>query len=614
MLSKNLIHKAETNYHKKYKAYFVGIDDAQKKEFKNSKCVMIISVGQKYHEDGELLAAIKLINKHFSFCNILVCDTLQKHSIRIDQSDKSDTELYSISKTAGEEWINRNLELISTMNIPYVISRWDEWLENSHYKSYYQKVYHLYNTNMLYKSTVDQIAHEFILRRNLLDKPNQKFAFHCCLEYLLEESAVACLWVELGYKFDVYPTRSNLAMIMAYNKLVPSDINTGAQSLRLNIKKVSDRTINQLKTEEFKNIATNYILTHAPGHIYWKNLDGVFLGCNVEHAKYFGFNNPIDIIGKINTDFLDEDTAAHISEVDNKVMSTGKEHIIEECINGAQYFLSKKIPLRDYDNKIIGLLGTSINITEQKILENNLEKTVQELEQALNSKELFIKNMNHEIRIPMQLILNGSQILKDNFYIFSDNEKLYFLDGMIKATKRLNELVSNLLDMSKFKEGKFILNSESENLEALVLDIIQEFSLMYINKIEYKNSLNTSVLVICDKIRIQQVLRNLLINAIRYSPNSLPLSILLSDYFENGISYVKFSLKDQGVGISEEEKDLIFQPFVEGSKTKTLPGGVGLGLSISKEIITAHDGRIWVDDLNQNEIGARMSFILPLKD
>ena len=293
-------------------------------------------------------------------------------------------------------------------------------------------------------------------------------------------------------------------------------------------------------------------------------------------------------------------------------MSTGQEHVIEECVNGTQYFLSKKVPLRDYDNKIIGLLGTSINITEQKNLESVLEKTVQELEKALVSKESFIKNMNHEIRTPMQLILNGPQILKDNFNKFTDQDKLYFLDGMIKATKRLNDLVTNLLDMSKFKEGKFVLNVKGEDFKLLCEELIQDFSLMYKNRIKHDILFDSDVVVECDKIRIHQVLRNLLMNSIRYSGESSKISITILICDENQKNYIKCSVKDEGVGIPEEEKNLIFDPFVGSSVTKEIPGGVGLGLTISKEIIQSHNGRIWVDDIKDGEVGARISFIIPL--
>ncbi len=137
----------ELDQYKKYKAYFVGINDQQKKEFKNSKCVMIISVGQKYHEMGEFYAAIALVNKHFGYCNILVCDTLQRHTMNISQQEVSEDELYVLSKTAGDKWIERNMQYISTLTIPYTISRWDAWIENDRYQHYHEQVYELYNND-----------------------------------------------------------------------------------------------------------------------------------------------------------------------------------------------------------------------------------------------------------------------------------------------------------------------------------------------------------------------------------------------------------------------------------------------------------------------------------
>ncbi len=603
----------EPEQDKLYKANFTNTDEKERKEFKNSKCILGISVGQKYHENGKFHASVRLVNKHFSYCNILVADTLQRYTMNIEQQDIDEKEIYILSKKAGDAWIERNMKYISELTIPYVVSRWDEWLADDRYQYYSKQVSELYNNDAVYKDAVETIARDFLLKRDSSNIKNQKLAFDLCLKYLLEESAVACLWVECGHKFDVYPSGANLVMIMAVHKLVPKEISAGSKSLQFKTKKIHNKAINKLKAEEYKDIATNYILNHAPGHIYWKNLEGVILGCNTEQAKYFGFDNPNDMIGKTNADLLGKEAAAYVSDIDTQVIITGQEYVIEERINGGQYFLSKKTPLRDDHNRVVGILGTSINITEQKRLEANLEKTVEELAKALDSKESFIKNMNHEVRIPMQLILNGSQLLKDNFYAFSDEEKLYFLDGMIKATNRLNDLVTNLFDMSKFNEGKFTLNHKTEDLLVLFEEVIQEFSLMYKNKITCEILLNDVTHVICDKIRIQQVLRNLLMNSIKYGGESTPIFASLLIHDEEGIQYIKCSIKDEGIGIPKEEKDNLFKPFVGSSITRDVSGSIGLGLTISKEIIQSHNGKIWIDDIKEDETGARISFIIPVE-
>jgi signal transduction histidine kinase len=135
---------------------------------------------------------------------------------------------------------------------------------------------------------------------------------------------------------------------------------------------------------------------------------------------------------------------------------------------------------------------------------------------------------------------------------------------------------------------------------------------MYKNRIKHDILFDSDVVVECDKIRIHQVLRNLLMNSIRYSGESSKISITILICDENQKNYIKCSVKDEGVGIPEEEKNLIFDPFVGSSVTKEIPGGVGLGLTISKEIIQSHNGRIWVDDIKDGEVGARISFIIPL--
>ena len=88
--------------------------------------------------------------------------------MRIEQQDKSEDELYVTAKHAGEQWIKRNMKYISTLTIPYTISRWDEWVTKGNYQDYHQKVCKLYNETS-YKDTVNQIAHEFLLRRKFYE-------------------------------------------------------------------------------------------------------------------------------------------------------------------------------------------------------------------------------------------------------------------------------------------------------------------------------------------------------------------------------------------------------------------------------------------------------------
>lgn len=607
-----------TESHKRYKAYFIGTSEEQKKDFKNSKCIMLISVGQKYHEGGELSAAVKLADKHFAFCNIMVCDTLQRHSLKLDYPQSTDEEIFSLSKKLGDEWIERNTKSLSNFAIPYTITRWDHWIAEGQYLTYHKKVCRLYNDDISYKEIVDKIAYEFLDRKNLINSSRHDSAFDLCVKYLLEESAVACLWVLNGYKYDVYPSRSNLAMITAYNKLVQSKVDYGAKSLSLNIKKFSEKTIDNISVQKYKNIATDYVLNHIPGHIYWKNQEGMFLGCNEEHAKFFGFKDPNDIIGKTNNDFLDEETAFHISQIDKKVLESGQECTIEENVGGAQHFLTKKIPLRDSNNNTIGLLGTSINVTEKIILKSDLERTVKELEKALESKTEFLNNISHEIRAPVAGFMNISQGLVDNWDNLQEDKKLDYAKKVANSAGRLATLVGHLLDLAKFNADKMILYKIEMDLMTSVDNIIGECKVLYLSnnvrKFRIKNEVKSTCLIV-DSERISQVLRNLYTNAIKFSPeNSLiearvtSTSIVYED--NKSVDALHFSLSDQGPGIPESELESIFEPFSQSTRTKTKAGGTGLGLSIAKQIIEAHHGKIWAQ--NNQDKGATFHFAIPL--
>lgn len=113
-----------------------------------------------------------------------------------------------------------------------------------------------------------------------------------------------------------------------------------------------------------------------------------------------------------------------------------------------------------------------------------------------------------------------------------------------------------------------------------------------------------------DKEKLGQVIRNLLINAIRYgSINSNIININVDQIIVDNIKMVEFVVQDSGVGIPKEELEIIFEPFMQSSSTKKLSGGTGLGLSICKQIVNAHKGKIWA--INNHEKGASFYFTIP---
>ncbi len=225
------------------------------------------------------------------------------------------------------------------------------------------------------------------------------------------------------------------------------------------------------------------------------------------------------------------------------------------------------------------------------------ERTI-ELERALAIKTEFLNNMSHEIRTPIQGFLAISEGLELNWDGYKDTQRYRYIHEIAKNAKRLAALVTNILDFARFNEGKVVLFLSKFNINEAVEDIIDECKTLYMRDKNLQivfESTDYSQENIADKERIYQVLRNLFFNAIKFSNEGDTITARLA-FNKDDNKEVYFSISDQAVGIPEDEIDYIFAPFVQSSRTKTKAGGVGLGLAICREIIEAHNGKIWASN------------------
>ena len=250
-------------------------------------------------------------------------------------------------------------------------------------------------------------------------------------------------------------------------------------------------------------------------------------------------------------------------------------------------------------------------------LEEKVEQRTKDLKLALAVKTEFLNNISHEVRTPIHGFLGISEGLTLNWKSYTDKQKHKYISEIAKNAKRLASLVNHLLDLSKFSEGKIVLDCIKFNLEEAVNEVIDECKSLYVKeqKIKIKFVCEEEISLFADRERIIQVLRNLFINAIKFSNKNAVITARISKAkFEyNGETDKEFShfqITDQGIGIPEREIEEIFKPFTQSSYSKTGAGGVGLGLSICKEIIEMHQGKIWAE--NNLAKGASFNFIIPL--
>ncbi len=252
--------------------------------------------------------------------------------------------------------------------------------------------------------------------------------------------------------------------------------------------------------------------------------------------------------------------------------------------NMYRWHISSATPVRNYDGSITSWIGISIDIHDQKTKEE--------------TKDEFISIASHELKTPLTTAKAYIQLLQMNL-AKAKNKDLVLAQKACVAIDRLNELIGELLDVSKIQNGNLTLNETTFNFDNLISDAIEavQFSAPSY-KIIHTGVTDTKVKG--DKERLQQVVVNLLNNAVKYSPKSKKVFVNVSvDKHE-----VKVSIKDNGIGIKKENLRKVFDRYYREEERAVHFQGLGIGLFISHEIIECHNGKIWAE----SELGKGSTF------
>jgi PAS domain S-box-containing protein len=223
------------------------------------------------------------------------------------------------------------------------------------------------------------------------------------------------------------------------------------------------------------------------------------------------------------------------------------------------------------------------------------------------SKDDFISMISHELKTPITSIKAYNQILLRNIERKDkQNSQRQLVIKMDEQVDRLNRLLANFLEVSRLQTGRIRLEKEFFNLNDLLQSIIDDAIVANKNR-EIKLRNKQDIFIYADKARIEQVVTNLLNNAIRYSPKEKRILIQMIAVRES----VTISVKDYGEGIPQEHKKKIFDQFYQINQRPQSRGGLGMGLYIAANIIRQHGGKIWVESTHGR--GSTFSFQLPIR-
>lgn len=184
--------------------------------FKDSKCLLTISVGQEAHEGEKFASTVRMVNDSFKSCILLIDDSLQRHTIAINNEKHDADYFYNHSIEEGDAWLKRNSKYVQDLSILENIIRWDKWLKHDNYLEQQKNIKELIANDPEYSGAIEETIKAFLDRycRRLDNKDefNLIRAHNLCFDYIIEECVALCLWPELGCNFEVYPGKRNLAM------------------------------------------------------------------------------------------------------------------------------------------------------------------------------------------------------------------------------------------------------------------------------------------------------------------------------------------------------------------------------------------------------------------
>lgn len=348
--------------------------------------------------------------------------------------------------------------------------------------------------------------------------------------------------------------------------------------------------------------------------VYTRNEEGVITGTSENVVSLFGYlpDEMVEIVGLLTSNPINQVAVHYYSAGKRSDRQLEFEAEILDKYGKKRWLLLSEVSLFDDQNNFISIEGLGRDITKQKQIESDLRIAKDQAEVANQAKGQFLANMSHEIRTPLNAIIGNTYLALRSHL---DSKQKSLMKRIDSSAHVLLSLVNDILDISKIEAGKMELERIPFTIEEILTSLSNVTAIQATNKgldIIYFVEPNIPQPLVGDPLRMGQILLNLVNNAIKFTEKGeILLSIKIDATAEDQLT-LKFSVKDDGIGIAEDKQDLLFSSFnqVDNSITRKY-GGTGLGLAISAKLVNLMGGEIWVD--SEFSKGSTFSFTTKLE-
>ncbi|MBS0371725.1 MAG: response regulator [Proteobacteria bacterium] len=379
-------------------------------------------------------------------------------------------------------------------------------------------------------------------------------------------------------------------------------------SLAASLLHMKDRLRESIALLEQERRQLRTLINTLPDLVWLKDPQGVFITCNNKFERLLGAPES-EIVGKRDHDFLPTEQADTFRQHDLHAIESGQPCVNAETVtyrdDGHEEMLETiKTPMYDDAGRLIGVLGIARDVTRSHRLMAELEAARQDALKSNTAKSAFLANMSHEIRTPMHAIIGMADLALATPL---PPRQANYVGKIRAASESLLTIINDILDFSKIEAGKldlehapFVLETVFERLSGIVALRAEEQGIELHYDID-----DDSRLLEGDALRLGQILTNLVSNALKFSTGGNVVVAVETAPTQQDAVELHFSVRDEGIGISEEQVARLFTSFTQAdTSTSRRYGGTGLGLAICRQLVDMMGGRIWVD----SALGAGSTF------